>query len=235
MSLSFGDQHLGLLDHKINVVVRSCRSGALVVVLSSSDSGNLRLATRLVLAGCNSTAFIGGRATTPVVIHLSIKLFGCLSWASLHHRSSVILFFGPRTTSVTTLTTTFTTIGVLATSTRTASSLTRGATITATTTTRGTARAAGASAARRKVAIDVARIGTSTATVVDAVEQAALRLFYIVERIARGASFLDGEVDGLAHCILSVELAEGAVGEVRAGVDDVGDALGAVVAVVEQA
>jgi hypothetical protein len=153
--------------------------------------------------------------------------------------SSVVLFLRSGTTSVTTFTAsfaaTFATIGVFATSTGTASSLARSATVTATTTTRGTARAAGASTARGEVAIDVARVGTSTAALVDTIEQAAVGLFDVVERIARGAGgFLDRKVDGLAHGVLAVELAECTTGEVWAGIDDVGDTLGAVVAVVKQ-
>jgi hypothetical protein len=239
--LSFSDQDFNLLDHKVNVVVRSRRSSTLVVVLSSSDGGNLRLAARLVTARCSSTALVGSRATTPVVIHLSIELFGSLSGASLWHGLSIILLLRSRTASVTTFTATFATISVFATSTRTASSLTRCATITtittitATTTTSRTARAAGASTARGKVTIDVARVGTSTAALVDAIEQAAVGLFDVVKWIARGAGgFLDGEVDRLAHGILTIELAESTVGEVWAGVDDVGDTLGTVMAVVKE-
>jgi hypothetical protein len=233
--LSFSDRDFNLLDHKVNVVVRSCRRSTLVVVLSSSDGGDLRLAARLVTARSSSTALVRSRATTPVVIHLSIELFGSLSGASLRHGLSVILFLGPRTASVTTFTAAFATISVFATSTRTASSLTRCATITATTTTSRTARAAGASTTRGKVTIDVARVGTSTAALVDAIEQAAVGLFDVVKGIARGAGgFLDGEVDRLAHGILTIELAEGTVGEVWAGVDDVGDTLGTVMAVVKE-
>ncbi|KAG9967238.1 RNA-binding domain-containing protein, partial [Aureobasidium melanogenum] len=174
------------------------------------------------------TTLIGSRAATPIVVHLSVKLFGCLSRASLYHRSSVILLLRSRTTSVTTFATTSTAISVLTTSTRTTPSLTR----SATTVTTGAARA-GASTARGNVAIDVARVGTSTAAAVDTIEQTAGRFFDIVEGVASGASgFLDSQVDGLAHGILAIELAAGAFGEVFTGVDDVCNTLRAVVAVV---